>query len=485
MDLLTRQGQRLRVATELENLRRRQVPAEFLPALARIANRNSAYYLALRLLYKEIHDETESQTKLPQEAYAVYANSLLNIGALEEAKRCAQKASSSHEGKLVKAFIDFAQWNYENAIPHLQNYILSPETSAYQKSVGHLNLAAAFVSLGHFSKARILLEKLIQVLSSDPNSKLLLGNSYELMSQIEIFESHDQAAQTLLQKAKTTLAEFPGRYLLYVKKWEAVLELSRAENKKLRTGGLLDVKREARELRNWETLRDCDFHLARLTGDTELLYRVFYGTPYQAFRKRIEKVYGLKVPQTTAFSFCPTEISETPAEICWSLNDKAQWKDCSPLHWTLVQTMVKDIYRPPRMGVIFSSLYQGEKFNPFSSPQRVRNTVLRFNQWAQKGPGGFKIHIEKGDFFLAGPPGLGISINQIQRRQPIWKIQMQHFRQVYGGKSFSSQDLAQHLKISRRTATALLKKALSSKMVSQIGSGSQTRYLFYSSRRIP
>lgn len=79
----------------------------------------------------------------------------MNIGALEEAKQCAQVAGNLNETRLIRAFIDFAHWNYEKALPHLYDYIRSPESTAYQVLVGQVNLAASLISLGRFVPASV------------------------------------------------------------------------------------------------------------------------------------------------------------------------------------------------------------------------------------------------------------------------------------------------------------------------------------------
>ncbi len=117
LDLLTKQGKRLEVLNELKKLSRNKISSEFLPALARIAN------------------------------------SLLNLGAIEEATECAAKAGDNAESRLLRAFIGMAKWDYSDALSHLRKYVVSTELTDYQRSVGELNLSAALLSLGQYEEA--------------------------------------------------------------------------------------------------------------------------------------------------------------------------------------------------------------------------------------------------------------------------------------------------------------------------------------------
>ncbi len=477
-DALTKQGGRVHAFALIENILKMRPSPELLPSIARLANRNSAYVLAMRILYSEIQSEREGLAPARPETLAVYANSLLNIGAHEEARQCAKRGGGLNETRLIRAFINFAQWDYDKALVPLKEYILNPESSPYQVLVGRVNFAASLVSLGRFSEAEVFLLELLEDLKKDPNAKVLLGNSYELLSQVEIHQNKTLRAVQTLEKSQDVLAAFPGRYLLYVKKWRAILDLS-IDPKNV--SPLLKVKEEAQKLRNWETIRDCDFHLARLTDDQDLLTKIYLGTPYLGFRKRIENIYKIKPPPNQSFNFIPDRISTPPSQICWDLEDGKCLANAGVTVTALIQTMTRDLYRPPRMGLIFAGLYPEEKFNPLTSVQRIRSSVLRFNQWSKNlnTKFNFQIQIEKGDFFLRCPDsGVGLSVKIRKRALTNWQMNFKTFRKNYGAASFSSLDLAKHLKLTQKSATNLLKLGLEHQLLRKVDQGKATRYVF-------
>lgn len=135
------------------------------------------------------------------------------------------------------------------------------------------------------------------------------------------------------------------------------------------------------------------------------------------------------------------------------------------------------------MGVVFNGIYGREYFDPFTSPQRVRNSIFRFNEWAEQNSCEFKIKIHDGDFKLVGAPGLSILTTQRERPLDSWQAALMFFKQQNESRSFSSSDLAKILGITQRSAVSILQKGLGSNKIQKIGKGRNSRYIFFSGRR--
>ncbi len=190
----------------------------------------------------------------------------------------------------------------------------------------------------------------------------------------------------------------------------------------------------------------------------------------------------MAIPDGKNFVYRPGFWHTLPVKEVWSLEDPDTWKDSSSIAWKLIHCLIKDVYRPPRMGLVFSSLYRGEYFNPFTSPQRVRNSVLRFNQWMSSKSQDVRIEIEKGDFFLKGPPQWGITIQVRPRNLTFEDLKVKAIREAFQGRSFSAQEAAKVLNVTKRTATTFLKRSLERKQISKIGKGPSCRYRLFSHR---
>lgn len=483
LDALTKQGQRQAVLEQLTEIMKDRNPSDsFRPQLARLANRNHAYVQALRILHPIIRGDREQISKASPEALNTYATSLMWIGSLEEAEKTLQRIKGGVDSLLTEAFVYFAQWDYQKAIPVLLKYINSEKTSDYQKLVGQINLLAATIATGNLDQARQIANSLLEVLKANPSSKLLYGNGLELRAQIEILEnSYDQALLTL-NESEAVLADQPGRYLLYVNKWRAICRLGLNPLDPQAQQGLQAVKTEALQLRNWETLRDCDFHEARLTNNKELLQRILLGTPYKGYRDRINIIFNIQLAPSRELQFCPMDPKLSPQKISLDLNRIADNSFLTSTSWPLLQLMTKDIYRPPRMGVVFSNLYPGEYFDPFTSPQRVRNSIFRFNTWSESNKCDFKIKIFQGDFQFDCPPSSAIRCTRHAKSIDSWQAAMKYFKLGNNSRSFTAADLAGKLGITQRSAQVILQKAMKANKVEKMGQGKNTRYIFFSGK---
>ncbi|MBC7466996.1 MAG: hypothetical protein H7256_13490 [Bdellovibrio sp.] len=483
LDVLTKQGQRLQVLKEITRIVKGGPSRTIRPALARLANRNHAYVLALRILHPIIREDRLKTGEAGAEVLNIYATSLMWIGALEEAQECLHRIKGSPDALLTEAFVHFAKWEYQKSMPLLFKYINSSSTTAYQKLVGQINLLAAVIAVGDVEKAKAIFEPLSAQLKSDPNYKLLHGNCLELRSQVEILQKSYDTALVYLSESEGLLSDQPGRYLLYVNKWKALAKLGLSPNNPQALMDLLKVKTEATSLKNWETIRDCDFHLARLKNDDELLQRILLGTPYQGYHDRMQSVFNLSLHESKTLQYSPLQPEISPQQIGLDLNQITQNSFLTSTSWPLLQVMTKDIYRPPRMGVVFNSLYKGEYFDPFTSPQRVRNSIFRFNVWAESEKCEFRIRITDGDFQFIGPAGVGITCIQRERPLAAWQAGLKVFKEQNQSKSFTTHDLAKTLAITPRNALTLIQKGLASKKLQKIGHGKNTRYIFFSGRR--
>lgn len=483
LDQLTKLGHRVQVLKELSRILKNGPPPESRPHLARIANRNHAYVLALRILHPVIREDREQIRVAGNDALNVYATSLMWIGALEESQSCLERIHGSTEALLTQAFLYFAQWEYAKAIPVLVKYIHSGSISDYQKLVGQINLLAAYIALGKIPEALHVFEPLILELTANPNYKLLSGNCFELRAQIEILKQSFEMALRYLAEAETYLADQPGRYLLYVNKWKALAQLGLDPENVSALQALKEVKAEASALKNWETIRDCDFHLARLNQDQGLIQRILLGTPYRGYRSRVESLFRVALSETRDLEYCPGSVDQFNTRCGLDLNEIKDHAFLSSTSWPLLQLMTKDIYRPPRMGVVFSALYKNEYFDPFTSPQRVRNCIFRFNEWAAQQDCAFRIKIDGGDFRLIGPADTSIRCTQRPRPLQSWQAALKVFKDLNQSRSFTNQELAKALGLSPRASSELLKKALQSNRVEKIGRGKNSRYIFFSGRR--
>lgn len=483
IESLTKAGERSKALGEISRIVKKKAADPYRAQLARLSNRNHDYALAMQVLHKRLVAHREGLRRAEPTELVIYGASLLWMGAVEEASQYFQQASNHPEGLLHQAFLHFSKWEYEVSIPILKRYLASKKVGDYQLLVGKVNLLAAYVSSARTREAEILAEEIRRELETSGRSQILLGNCFELQSQVHLQKGEYKEALEKLNRAKACLADHPGRTLVYILKWEAVtahlINPRSAEGlKKLKM-----VRAEAVKINNWESVRDCDFHLARLTNNPSLMSRVLLGTPFKGYRSTVQKIYGLNLPEDKILTYCPNQQLLNPQEVSFDLEELPGRKGLRPLSWSLLQALNKDIYQAPGMAVLFSKLYPGEYLDPFTSPQRVSNSVFRLNQWLSSQGVNLKVASRDKDYYFQCPEGFSISCQERRVPLPYWQAVLRSFRKANGGRSFSNQDLAQHLGVSTRASYVLLQQAMENKKIEKIGQGRSSRYIFYSGRR--
>lgn len=472
----TKLGHRIEVLSELKKINKNQADLETLVECADLALRNNDFNLSLKFLYSQMRENTD-EFIYNEKLLTTYATALIGVGANTEAKIILQKIKNTPSSLLSHAFLLFSEWDYTTSVPLILKY-MKQQTDPYKKIVGQINLVAAYIGSGEMDKGEQELRRMRKELIAFPEAKILLGNSWEIQSQLDIYKGNYQQALKSLQTSANILGDNLNRYLLYVNKWQAVANLSMTPNAPAAIENLHKIKQQAFQIRNWETVRDCDFHLARLTNNESLLYRILCGTPYRGYRSRIDKLYNLNIKSDKSFIYCPMAqdiesktIDLDLQELPTSIRNKSTAK-------SLLKILTSDIYKPPRVGVVFHALYPTEYFNPFTSPSRVRNSILRFNNQMQDTNKDFQIKIIKGDVQLISKSNKSIKVPVFNNTKNQNFNLIISFRRSWGGGYFKTSDFSQFHDISKSSALKLIHFYLNKKWLVKNDQGKNTYYRF-------
>src|SRR5690606_23640037 len=112
---------------------------------------------------------------------------------------------------------------------------------------------------------------------------LLLGNCFELRAQLKWHAKDLTGARKELARAEALVKGRNFQDRILIEKWRAIVDATEASDPSI----LQRFRARAREAKHWETLRDCDYHQARLTGDINWVRRLWCGTSYFDFRARL------------------------------------------------------------------------------------------------------------------------------------------------------------------------------------------------------
>jgi hypothetical protein len=474
LDDLTKKGQRQLVLERLSFcVKNTKIPREQLARFAQIASRNNAHLTTLKILASEILQMQESRKVTLNSIINTYANALQFIGAIPEAKKILTYGDESPEKILTKSFILFSEWKYEQAVPLLKKYIRSTQITSYQRLVGYINLLASYSTLSELAKAQDLIELVEPLFAEHPTANILKGNFNEIKAQIYLLAKKASLASESLTLARALLEPYGGRYLLFVEKWEALWIAEK--DPALGIDELKKVRKKAVDLNSFETIRDCDFHRARLMKNQAAIERILMATPTNAYRNKNIKAHNMPF-KAGAFFSCQLQDLLLPAgpvdfafeEILLKLNRTER---------IVAQTVFNDLYRSPRLGTLFSSLYPDEYFDPYTSPSRVRNAVKRLNQSLAhlKVPVAFEF--KRGQLKVRTPEHLTISLPQRAlyslEQDLLYNLIRTHFK----GRSFTEKMVQERFELNKNKTQRLFNDLVKVKKIIRRGLTKEKRFI--------
>lgn len=457
LEAAVRRGDKPFVLQVLQKVSPSDLPRTLLASLGDIARRIGEPHMALKLINPLMTEDATTDEKV------FYSAALMDLGLLDEAQEILSKMPLEDEVLLHRAWVHFGRWNYSSAIPLLKKYVASDRISPYKKIVGQVNLLASYVATGQSKPIESLSEEIGNVTKA-ANYHLLYGNTQELLAQFHIFNERYQEAQPFLTTAEKTLRPLRGVYYQFVKKWQLICQLMQAPTAPS-LAALTQFQSDARQDLHWEIVRDCELYRALATKNQEQILKVIFGTPYPSYRQRARRLWGqsLSLPKTYDLQFSAGDNSIT--------NNWDQRLMFSPISRSVLAALSKDFFKPISFGGLFSSVYPGEYYDPHTSVKRIHNAIHSVRQFLKEIGSGIEVQTLNGEFFLTGK---GI----IRVHRETWRPSASLKKDVMSMQgSFTAQDLALHLKISKRSAQQIIRQAIQEKKLVQLGKGRASRYL--------
>lgn len=464
-----REGLLRDVQERLEKLRLTGWGPDHVLRAANLARRVHRPRLTLKWLHPRIRPEAglETEPASPGEV-CEYAVGLHRIGAYREALELLRGpgVDGAPQARLYQAFGHFAQWDYVGGLSFIESYLRHPGlTDPYQRRVGVINQIAALVFLERYAEALSVADPLLEDLRRDRQS-LLWANALELRSQIHIGRGDFRSARSELREAGGLLQSFETVEGLFVEKWTAILDALEKND----PGVLQEFRAKALKLGHWETLRDLDFYRLKIAPQEGAFRWLYFGTPYPAYRRRLREEFAARfaVPaeawvqhgEGADFEVDPLRVGEELGEIP---------------HRILI-LLLRDFYKPQRVGEIFSEIFPDEYFNPSSSINRVHQNMKRARDWIAELRWPIRLEEREGAYGLR----LGERTRIFVREHPLpltgEGLVLESLRPVFGDREFTAQEVSEKLGASNAKAGRLLKRALASSQIEKTGAGRNTRY---------
>lgn len=491
-----RAGQRDLARTNLLKVKGKALPRSKARQFATLARRAGMLDVALQIMRPIVRPKTKLDIGASAEEIATYGLILLGFGAIQECSAILNSADQTNpEILMAQAFSSIKTWDYGKAILYLEKYIAAGSLNSsskdtakdYLKTVAMVNLAASHIAIGnpeHLERGRSLVNELLKKTAKE-GWALLESNARELSLQMAIQDRDWASCDSFFKKADEGANGQPADLQLFTQKWRAISEVLRDTESAEGLAKLRKVRHYALEQGHWETVRDCDFHEAIATRNSNLALHVYFGTPFPTYRKRLRDATAdwLVIPDLYLHHPLPHAIE---ASRVFQMNSGAELGNKNvalpvgkSLH-TALQILVSDFYRPFLIGSLFSEVFKEEYFNPVSSPRRVAFLVHRLRNWFEENSVPLDIVSNRDGYrLLATAPytlelashvASGSTSNQSQFER------LQAYLKANNAEDFTAREIAAALETSERSARYFLKWAVENSLLTRTGSGRQIRY---------
>jgi tetratricopeptide (TPR) repeat protein len=482
-DKLIKEGKNQLVAKSISTLERSKIPRIHYATLSSLAIRVHQNNFVIKLLAPLVHSETPLAVPLSPVELGSYACALALVGANEEALELFESLETEDQPDiyLQRSLALFRIWEADKAIPFLSKYIESEKTTPYRKIVGRVNRFAAYISTLD-TPEEVLIEEAASLLAitKAEGHHLLHANCLELKAQFLLLrkERFDEAIDTL----KEAQAIFEGKdslYSLFVSKWLAIAELLNEGPKEHLVKNLKDIRQQALERHHWESVRECDLFLAKSTGDKELFLQLYFGTPFESYRKRMLTLVqpDYEIPRTLV-----RQLGEGPSELTFDLikgqldSDPTKKIKLGGLVHRLFVCLGQDSYKPIRIPAIGRFLFPEEYYDPQITSHKVHQIIGRLREWFEENEIPLQVQQYSGHYSLKATKPIGLRILSGSSKEPADLSPIHALEDNFGESDFSATEAASALKVSLSTVHRLLRKGVKGGEVDKIGQGKNSRY---------
>lgn len=505
-DLMIRQGEsalvrkelQIKLATGLRSTDHRGNLVE----IAVLCRRCGMPEQGVRLLHPLIRPKVRSSTAATDAERLEYGASLVQIGVEREGTELLKTVNPQKHPKalLFLGFSKITRWEYLEAIPLFEKFINHSGISTYDRDIGRVNLLTSLVAVDQFEKADRLASDLLREL--DPTKqRLLYSNVLGSCAEMHLSKKDWRLARHFLKKTENLQQKANSFDVLIAQKWDAVLKLKRHGWGRHTQLKMSQLRQKGLESRSWEIVRDCDYQIAREKNDLELLKHVFYGTPFEAYRKRIssesyfdriiwEPTYLWHLGRNSTARTC--EKTQFPIlDVINGQFKKTQARlKAGQVKQRLLQLLSSDFYQPFGLDAIFDSLFPNTYFNPTSSPVLVHQALFRLRRWLEQNQIPLKIDEQQGRYCLIPMADIALKVylpdeqKYFESKIPLDRSKALQLKDYFAkltmnlneGESFSRVQLASLLDVSDRTAGRFIQFARELGLIERIHHGPATRY---------
>ncbi len=360
----------------LVRLEVKSLPEKSRGKFAGLARRSGMWKLALRILQPNVFGVGAPDP----DDISEYASSLRRLGLINQSLILLNRTPESPKKHLNKSFCFIHLWNYPAAQKELELYLAYPDLSLKEQLVGKVNLLACYIENQEFDRATHFLNEFEDECAV--HSPHLLLNCQETRGQILIKTGQAEQAIRVLEEARTKTRRQQHHTSLFIDKWLLIARFLTGDVGP-QSPEVLQFKQSVRTAGFWEVLRDFDWQLAKIFQDQNLMRYIYFGTPFDGFRKIMIAEVGKQVFQNSYLqingefeqphskAFDPFAFNQIPMAYGKAVH-------------RLLMLLLSDLYSPFSVVRIFNSLFPNELFDPSTAPKKVYRSLEQLKEGVEE-----------------------------------------------------------------------------------------------------
>jgi len=441
-------------------------------SLCRRTQMNCRGLRALWPLIQKLDQNSELKSIEDSKLISEYCILLMRTGGAKEALRRMEDNQLAETPELFmgRAYCHLILWDRETAAENMLRY-LRFKLDPYQRLVGEVNLANAFIIGNRLDQSLFVLIEESMEKAQRGKHRRLLGNCFELRGQAHLKVGQLEKAEKDLQEAHELLQKEGSLGLLFVRKWQAVLEAQRRGVQE----PILQFRAEVQKLGNWESVRSCDYELLLMEFDERRFEYLYFGSPLANYREMLLETFGTK-PDKGEYIY--GNRSGTRLDLETGFFGKQEGFNPGKKPHQLLTVLMKDFYKPVNSVEIFMDLYPDEVFNIETSLGRVQRVIglTRAELKALKIP--LEIEEVEGRYQLRLRKPMSIRIPLERKTLSAFDVQWAEFlSKAPRGKYFKSSLIREVLGFPSSSAKRFVLEALEQGKLLVRGAGRATEYL--------
>ncbi|MCC7442458.1 MAG: hypothetical protein IT285_12550 [Bdellovibrionales bacterium] len=446
---------------------------------ARIAHRPD---LSLRVLGRRVRPRGRAGSAPTDLELLQYGMALGELGAIREAiETLARVDAKKHPRALLfRSLAEFRVWNWAPVLEPLRALAALPKLPAPDAMAVQIRLAAAWIhGFSRYEEGLKALEA-AESLGAIPGTHrtFLYVDVHLLRVQVYVLSRRLAEARAELQHLQALTSSDAPSLQRYTKLWQRLLEFTESGDAAALRRDLAALKRTHAAAGEWHRERTVDYYLATSLGDTELLRHLWFGTPWPAFRKRVEDALG-GAPPLGPYSWRLSGGSKSP----WLdvTTGESSW---GPLPLKTGQTaqrmlaaLAQDFYRHSNAAELLECAYPGEYFHPTASPLKLRQAMARLRAWIRRYQVPLIVREKAGRYHLEATGALTLRVGSPDDAAlGDLRVRLEDLRRLTGDAPLAVSQAAKEWKATPRTALRLLKRAVGAGLAERLGRGPATRY---------